>query len=195
MLVCHSPPLYGSLYGHVKVWDSICRADMARAGWITGVCGYTNSTYLPFNYWLLLFVKTIALIKWRPSTTTLFLFTVTHVFGKGSPLSWTFPFIRISKSKSHNWYSLYLYIYFLLSGLSESCACVFECGTPSSQITLQGSQGHLLGTRNNKNWTRFLHVHWNSIKIWLAEALGEWLCAPLGDICHYPLAWSGYCAD
>lgn len=57
VLVCHSPPLYGSLYGHVKVWDSICRADMARAGWITGVCGYTNSTYLPFNYWLLLFVK------------------------------------------------------------------------------------------------------------------------------------------
>lgn len=32
MLVCHSPQLYGSLCGHVQVWNSICCADMARAG-------------------------------------------------------------------------------------------------------------------------------------------------------------------
>lgn len=36
---------------------------------------------------------------------------------------------------------------------------------PGRQITLHGSQGHLLGKQNNKNWTKFLHVHWNSIKI------------------------------
>lgn len=97
MLVCHSPPLNGSLYGHVQVWNSICCADMARAGWITGVCGYTNSTYLPFNYWLLLFVKNSfnQMVVKHSNIITFYSYMCLYIqFVEGSPLSLMFcPFI------------------------------------------------------------------------------------------------------
>lgn len=97
-LVCHRPPLYGSLYGHVQVWNSICCADMARAGWITGVCGYTNSTYLPFNYWLLLFVKNSfnQMAVKHSNVITFYYHACLYIqFVKGSPLSWVFFFLTL----------------------------------------------------------------------------------------------------
>lgn len=91
MSVCHSPPLYGSLYGHVQIRNSICCGDMARACWITEVCGYTNSTYLPFNYWLLLFVKNSfnQMAVKDSNVITFHCYTCLYIqFVKGSHLSW-----------------------------------------------------------------------------------------------------------
>lgn len=91
MLMRHSPPLYGYLYGHVQVWNSICCADMARAGWITEVCGYTNSTDLPFNYWLLLYVKNSfnQMVVKHSNVITFHCFTCLYFqFVKGFPMSW-----------------------------------------------------------------------------------------------------------
>lgn len=110
ILVCHSPPLYGSLYGHVKVWNSICCADMARAGWITRVCGYSNSTYLPFNYWLLLFVKN-SFNQMAVKHSNVITFHCYTCLCKRLPTEldfFVFFLLIISESKSHNGYSPYL---------------------------------------------------------------------------------------
>lgn len=70
------------------------------------------------------------------------------------------------------------WFYFLLLRLTNSCMC-FQTEDVTTADHFTGITGTSVGRTAYQNWTTFLHVRWNSIKIWLVEVLVGQLGPPL----------------